>query len=119
MSIPPAFDTAFFNPFTTPQLRALLSATEVELHRRLAADKAAAISQILAIAQAVDLPLSELVAKHAKPATKVPPQFRNPDDASQQWTGRGRAPGWVNEAQARGVSLDTMRIQSVPDEAAA
>ncbi len=32
-----------------------------------------------------------------KPKTKVPPKYRNPKDAEQTWTGRGRKPNWVIE----------------------
>ena len=38
------------------------------------------------------------------------PRFRNPDDPTQTWSGRGRRPGWIKEAEARGRSLEEMRI---------
>ena len=37
-------------------------------------------------------------------------RFRNPDDASQTWSGRGRRPRWVHEAEAAGRSLDDLRV---------
>ena len=27
--------------------------------------------------------------------SKVEPKYRNPDDASQTWTGRGKPPAWI------------------------
>jgi len=38
------------------------------------------------------------------------PKFRNPKDASQTWSGRGRRPDWFNAAVAAGKSADDMAI---------
>jgi DNA-binding protein H-NS len=38
------------------------------------------------------------------------PRFRNPENPEQTWSGRGRRPRWVHEAEAAGRSLDEMRI---------
>ncbi|MGY3438727.1 MULTISPECIES: H-NS histone family protein [unclassified Marinovum] len=38
------------------------------------------------------------------------PKYRNPDDGTQTWTGRGRKPGWFVEALDRGVSPEDMHI---------
>ena len=41
-------------------------------------------------------------------AASPPPaeaKYRNPDNAEQTWSGRGRRPGWVNEALAQGRAL--------------
>ena len=35
--------------------------------------------------------------------------YRHPDDPSKTWSGRGRRPGWVNEALDAGRSLDDLR----------
>lgn len=40
-----------------------------------------------------------------------PARFRNPDDESQTWSGRGRRPRWVHEAEAKGRSLADMEIR--------
>lgn len=48
---------------------------------------------------------------------KVPPKYRNPEDETQTWTGRGRQPKWVAEAIANGSSLDALRITSDADTA--
>ena len=41
---------------------------------------------------------------------KVAPKYRNPGDASQTWTGRGRQPAWVAEALAGGARLEDLAI---------
>lgn len=38
------------------------------------------------------------------------PQFANPADPRQTWTGKGRQPLWIKAALAEGKSLDDMRI---------
>ncbi|RME57731.1 H-NS histone family protein [Candidatus Parcubacteria bacterium] len=40
----------------------------------------------------------------------VPPKYRNPDNPSETWTGRGRQPKWVQQALER-YSLDDLLIQ--------
>ncbi len=47
-------------------------------------------------------------AKANKPKSK--PQFANPADISQTWTGKGRQPNWYRNAVRNGQSPDTMRI---------
>ena len=38
------------------------------------------------------------------------PRYRNPDNPEQTWSGRGRRPRWVHDAEAAGRSLDDLRI---------
>jgi DNA-binding protein H-NS len=38
-------------------------------------------------------------------------KFRNPNNAEQTWSGRGRRPRWVHEAEAAGRSLEDMRVR--------
>ncbi len=66
--------------------------------------------------------LSELSAEQAKPAAKArktkpkapkaasKPQFANPADKSQTWTGKGRQPNWYRAEVEKGTAPDTMRI---------
>lgn len=41
----------------------------------------------------------------------VAPKYRNPADASDTWSGRGRKPRWVVDMLAAGGSLDDALIQ--------
>lgn len=43
---------------------------------------------------------------------KGQPLYRNPDDASKTWTGRGRQPGWVVKFEEGGGKLEDLRIQA-------
>lgn len=46
----------------------------------------------------------------AKTGAKVAPKYRNPDDAAQTWTGRGRQPLWVAKALEEGKTLESLLI---------
>lgn len=39
------------------------------------------------------------------------PRYRNPDNPDQTWSGRGRRPRWVHEAEAAGRSLPDLEIR--------
>ncbi|MCK5727415.1 MAG: H-NS histone family protein [Thiotrichaceae bacterium] len=38
-----------------------------------------------------------------KPKGKVAPKYRNPEDADQTWTGRGRKPLWIKSLDESGA----------------
>ena len=39
------------------------------------------------------------------------PRYRHPDDASQTWSGRGRRPRWIHDAEATGRTLQDLEIR--------
>jgi len=41
---------------------------------------------------------------------KNPPKYRNPDNPSQTWSGLGRRPQWVKDAEAGGTPLEKLAI---------
>lgn len=50
-------------------------------------------------------------AKKSRTAgAKVAPKYRNPENANETWTGRGRQPKWVVEQLAKGKSLSNLEI---------
>lgn len=49
-------------------------------------------------------------SKSADGRSKVAPKFRNPENPEQTWSGRGRAPKWVEAYLAAGGSLDQITI---------
>jgi len=97
-------------------LRNLQEQIKQEMKQREQQEVQKAREQIMAIAQSVGVPLKDLIAaggRGAKTGTKsgsVAVRYRNPDDESQQWTGRGRQPKWVKEWVEGGKSLDKLRV---------
>ena len=39
------------------------------------------------------------------------PRYRNPADPAQTWSGRGRRPRWIHDAEAAGRSLQDLEIR--------
>ncbi|MFK7860445.1 MAG: H-NS family nucleoid-associated regulatory protein [Granulosicoccus sp.] len=89
-------------------------------------DKKATLVKMAAIAKQNGFELHELLSDSAmlgtvesksratpkvrKPRGKVAPKYRNPDNKSQTWTGRGRQPLWVKGQLDSGVMLDDLKI---------
>lgn len=57
-------------------------------------------------------PLDELLGAAPAGATggKLPPKYRNPGNPDQTWSGRGRRPRWLVEAQQQGRPLTEFQI---------
>jgi DNA-binding protein H-NS len=92
-------------------LRGLQENVKQELKKREHQEVADAREKILAIAKSVGVSVRELVNGSVR--TKSGPvavQYRNPHDASQQWTGRGRQPKWVKAWLDAGKTLDMVRV---------
>lgn len=92
--------------------KALVERAETERKEALEAARKAA--------EAYGFSLDELTGKAAKTKTraaksndgraKVEPKYRNPADASETWSGRGRAPKWMAEYLAAGGSKEDCAI---------
>lgn len=56
--------------------------------------------------------LEDLIdAKKARKAkSPAAPKYRHPENPEVTWSGRGRQPGWIKDALARGQSLDAFKI---------
>ena len=101
-------------------LRALQGQVSKQLEVIARQDIAKAREEIQAIALSVGISLEDLVNgsvgkkpskdKSAKAAGKVAVRFRNPSNAEQQWTGRGRQPTWIKEWLHAGKALDALRV---------
>jgi len=104
--------------YNLAELKGLQFDIEKEIKNRQQQDVKKAREQILEIAQNMGISVEELLAKggsskggkKAGTGAKVSPQYHNPADNSQTWTGRGRQPKWVVDALGKGKSLDDLRI---------
>lgn len=119
------------------ELRRLQARVEAEINRRADSTKRDLLKKVQKMASDAGVSLEELIdSKPAKPAGakrgrkpkaaaaapaaaavvrgkkkgKVAPQYRHPEDASLQWTGRGRKPQWVVQQLDAGKSLDDLKI---------
>ena len=93
------------------ELRNLADKVRQEVQNRERQDLNKAREQIMAIAQEAGIPLKQLILDGLHPrAGKVAVQYRNPNNASEQWTGRGRQPLWVRQWVESGKSIDLLRV---------
>jgi DNA-binding protein H-NS len=93
------------------ELRALQAQVAKQLKAAAQQDIAKAREEIQVIAQHAGISLHELLKGGvAKKTGKVAVQYRNPGNAEQQWTGRGRQPKWVKEWLNAGQALDALRV---------
>lgn len=53
-----------------------------------------------------DLPAVSISRNGGRPEVR----YRNPDQPSQAWTGRGKPPRWVTEWVEGGKSLEALRV---------
>lgn len=91
------------------QLRALEVQVIDELKTRHFLSISKAREQILHIAQSAGISVKELLATKASKTPKqstVAVKYRNPNDPTQQWSGRGRQPAWVKAWIASGKSVE-------------
>lgn len=101
------------------ELEKLKVDVEKALARIAESDKKAALAAAEKAAAAHGFSLAEITggapaAKTRKtktgPKTASAPKYKNPADAEQTWTGKGRQPDWFKAALAAGISPDAMEI---------
>jgi DNA-binding protein H-NS len=102
--------------YNLAELKGLQYDIEKELKDRQQQEVKKAREEILSIAQGLGISVEELVANPArKPKNdktqKVRPQYQNPANIAQTWTGRGRQPKWIVDGLAGGKTLNDFRIQ--------
>lgn len=96
-----------------PEMYQLQKDLAAEIEKRKVSDKRDLIAELQNLAAAKGFSLQDVLGgtvgtKAAKSAGVA--QFRNPADASQTWTGRGRKPQWVQDWLNAGKPLDGLRI---------
>jgi DNA-binding protein H-NS len=47
--------------------------------------------------------------------SEIAPKYRNPDNSSETWTGRGREPKWLQHQVSEGKSRDDFLIDRPPE----
>jgi DNA-binding protein H-NS len=108
--------TIDISSLTLGELKTLQADIEKQMKVRQQQDIARAREQIMAIASGLGVDVETLLSgvKQTK-AGKVKGEkrqamYRNPDDASQEWTGRGRKPKWLADGLEGGKQLDHYRV---------
>lgn len=94
------------------QLKDLLTQIPAEIKRREKAEKANVLKEIQKLAAERGFSIDELLdgSTKASKGSTVAPKYRNPNDASVTWTGRGRQPKWVAAHLANGGTIEALAI---------
>ena len=105
-----------------------LKARITALQKQLAAaenNKAPAVRQVKALMKKLGVTMEDLATKHAAPTgrkpaqkterkagrkagAKIPVKYR--DENGNTWTGRGKTPIWIVEAEKAGRSRDSFKV---------
>lgn len=105
---------------TLPELKKLGKRVERAIASHDKRRKKDAMQAVEKVAKEFGLSIKDLIGgkgenagkpKKAKKAkAKAKPAYRNPEDASQTWTGKGRKPNWFIAAIDAGKSADDLKI---------
>lgn len=96
-----------------PDLKALLNEIPKEIARREKYEKARIRKELEELAAKAGFSLDDLLGQaeeNTKVRKPVAAKYRHPQDASLEWTGRGRQPKWVAEFIATGGTVEQLAI---------
>lgn len=112
------------NKASIKELQQAANAVKLEIAKRENNTKASLLKQVKKLAADAGVSIDDLLGKApraakgprtarkvSKPRGKVAPKYRNPANAAETWTGRGRQPAWVAKFVASGKSLDALLIK--------
>lgn len=81
-----------------------------EIDRGIEKQKESVIHEIIQKMAMVNISIDDL-QRILKPSKgKMPAKYRNPLDANQTWTGKGKHPKWFDENLASGYDREIMKI---------
>ncbi len=104
------------NQLSVAELEALIEQAHDLIDQKKAEAEKNARAEIQRLAQAAGLRVEILDEASAKKAGKkaakkaVADKYRNPVDANQSWSGRGKRPKWLQEALEAGAKIEEFAI---------
>jgi DNA-binding protein H-NS len=102
-----------FDSMTIEELWALHEALATTLAARLTSEKAtleARLKQLNQQSSGERQAKPNLISTERRPYPAVIPKYRNPDDSSETWSGRGKQPRWLVALLKAGKQIDDFRI---------
>jgi DNA-binding protein H-NS len=102
-----------FSEYSIEDLKKLQKDIEKAIVSKAEEAKKTALQKIHNIANEHGLDIDEVLDGLKNPSKKkgkVPPKYRNPNNSSETWTGRGRKPKWVEQALSEGKTLESLEI---------
>jgi DNA-binding protein H-NS len=98
--------------FSIPELENLAVRVVVQINNKKEERKRELLEEMEKIAEREGLTLKEVMRAGRKAQKRRPPKpkYRNPEDSSKTWSGRGKKPAWVVAALDSGKSLEDLQI---------
>lgn len=100
---------------STEEINDLLGRLQSEKSDRRDIEKLELIDDIKRKAEILDIPLEEIAEELMKgkkrKKSKVMPKYKNPHNENETWTGRGRAPQWMQKLLDQGRNKEEFLIQ--------
>jgi DNA-binding protein H-NS len=90
------------------ELQGLARDIETEVVSRREADRERVLNQMRELAASLGMSLEDVLRQEKGKGGTVAAKYRNPENPALTWSGRGKRPGWVNEALASGKTLDDL-----------
>ncbi|MBD8881872.1 H-NS histone family protein [Rhodanobacter sp. 7MK24] len=106
------------------ELQALIKSAEAQMEYARKNHVREVRAKIDAVLASAGLALADVYPTRGGKVAKGPraaaaPKYRNPDDSSQTWSGRGKRPLWFNEAlKKRGMTVESLLISDASAKAA-
>jgi DNA-binding protein H-NS len=91
------------------ELLKLQERVEAAISERRVTDATTTKEQLRAMAEKAGFSLNDLFGKKGSRKGTGEIKYRNPKDASQTWTGRGRKPNWLVDAVKKGAKIESLR----------
>ncbi len=103
------------NTLSRTELEQLKIDVDAALSSLAERERRAALDAAIKAAAAHGFRLDELTADpslrmRARMKSKNPAKFRNPENPEQTWSGRGRKPQWIKDAEAEGANIEEFSI---------
>lgn len=99
---------AYLRSLSTDELWALHEEIGDALGKKLAAEKKTLEDRLKLLKRA---PVDQTPREpERRPYPPVYPKFKNPDDPSETWAGRGKQPRWLKKQLRSGKRIDDFRI---------
>lgn len=97
--------------FENLSLDELLEAQK-QLQEKLQAEKHNAIAEIAERMKLMGISIVDIQGffNHSKPVLSSKAKYRNPDNAAETWTGKGKPPNWFKTAIEKGKDKEAMLI---------
>ncbi len=89
-------------------------ALDQEIQKCVAATRDEALHKVIGMVTFYGLAVEEVFPSIKRNAVKrkIPAKYRNPNQPSQLWSGRGSRPNWVTDHLSQGGSLDDLLMES-------